>query len=69
MDAPGADARILRIRASDGQQETALDLGREQNLNLVNVPDLGFSIAPSDSVVFNRPIRICEIFSYDIRDE
>ena len=65
---PGADARIVRIRATDGHQETVLDLDSQDKFNLANTNDMQFSLAPDDSVVLHRPIHSEEIYAYDLRE-
>jgi len=68
-DILGADARILRIRVADGHQETAADLRSQNIFALAEVEDLGFSVAPDDSVILHRRTHSSEIYAYDVRDQ
>jgi Tol biopolymer transport system component len=68
VDIPGADARIARIRIADGHWETAANLRSQDIFALAEVEDLGFSVAPDDSVILHRRTHSSEIYAYDVRD-
>jgi hypothetical protein len=68
-DIPGVGARILRIRAADGHQETAADLRFQDIFALAEVEDLGLSVAPDDSVILHCRTHSSEIYAYDVRDQ
>jgi Tol biopolymer transport system component len=64
---PGTDARIVRIRITDGYQETVLDLPSQDKFDMAEADDLQFSLAPDDAVILHRRIHSQEIFAYDLR--
>jgi len=66
---PGTDARIVRIRISDGFQETLLDMRSQDKFNLANGDNLGFSAAPDGSIVLHRRIHSPSIRAYLLRDQ
>jgi Tol biopolymer transport system component len=65
----GAAARIVRIKVSDGQQQTALDLNSQDKLDMAETKDIQFSLAPDDSVILHRRIHSEEIYAYAIREQ
>jgi Tol biopolymer transport system component len=65
---PGLGARIVRIRASDGMQETVFDLSSEDKFNVAESDDLLFSLAPDDAIILHRRVHSQEIYAYDLRD-
>jgi Tol biopolymer transport system component len=67
FDVPG-EARIVRIRVADGQQEVVLSFRAQDEFNLSDVEDLQFSVGPDDAVITHRQISSPEIFAYDVRD-
>ena len=63
----GTGAGVVRIPISTGQRETALDIHAQDKLDLAEVDDLQFSLAPDDSVILHRGIHSEEIYTYEIR--
>jgi len=64
----GPNARIERIRATDGQRETVADLHSQNMFNLAEVGDIGFSLAPDNSLILHRRDDSLEIYSYELRE-
>ena len=67
VDIPGADARIVRIRAVDGTWETAADLRSQDMFDLTEVDDLSFSLAPDNAVILHHRSHSAEIYAYTLR--
>jgi Tol biopolymer transport system component len=64
----GAEASIVRIRATDGVEATVLDLRSQDKFDLVEGDDLQFSLAPDDSVILHRRVHSSEVYAYDLRE-
>jgi Tol biopolymer transport system component len=63
----GPNARIVRIRVTDGHWETVADLRSQNIFNLADVQTLGFSLAPDNSLILHTRVDPTEIYSYDLR--
>jgi hypothetical protein len=63
---PG-EARFVRIRVADGQQETIMSIRAQDDFNLAESEDLQFSVAPDDALITHRQIISPEIFAYDLQ--
>lgn len=67
IDVPG-EARIVRIRVTDGNQETVMSIRAQDDFNLSEVEDLQFSVGPDDALITHRQISSPEIIAYDVRE-
>jgi Tol biopolymer transport system component len=63
---PGTDARIVRIRISDGSRETMFEFRSQDKFDLADSEDTQFSVAPDDSIVLHHRILSEEVYAYDL---
>ena len=66
-DLPGSHTRIDGFRIADGHRETVVEMESQGRFNLVNA-DVGFSLAPDNSVILHRRMHASEIFAYDLQE-
>ena len=64
---PGADARIVRVSVPDGKTETVIHLRSQDDVNLAQAPDIGFSVAPDGAILLQRSMNSEEIYAYTLR--
>jgi Tol biopolymer transport system component len=65
---PGTDARIVRIRISDGSRETMFEFHSQDKFDLADSEDMQFSVAPDDSIVLHHRNLSEEVYAYDLRE-
>jgi Tol biopolymer transport system component len=63
----GPEARIVRVRATDGSEETVFSSHMMGKAGPTQDDDLLFSLAPDDSLVLHNRAYLQEAFAYDIR--
>jgi Tol biopolymer transport system component len=68
-DLPGNHARIDGFRVADGRRETVVEMESQERFDLANNDDLGFSLAPDNSVILHRRMHSSEIFAYDLQEQ
>ena len=66
MDRPGSEASIVRIDVANGTVKQVLDLRRQDDLNLAEIADMEFSLAPDNSIILPRRMSAAEIYSYAV---
>jgi Tol biopolymer transport system component len=63
---PGRDARIVRIRISDGSEETMFEFHSQDKFDLADSEDLQFAVAPDDTIILHHRILSEEVYAYDL---
>jgi Tol biopolymer transport system component len=64
----GQDARIVRISAATGKQETVLSLEKLNTYNLTTAHDGVFAVTPDNDLLFSRPAPFTEILSWVVQN-
>jgi WD40 repeat protein len=63
---PGTDARIVRIRISDGSRETMFEFRSQDKFDLADSEDTQFSVAPDNSIILHHRTLSQEVYAYDL---
>lgn len=63
----GPEARIVRIRATDGSEETVFSAHMVGKAGPTQDDDLLFSLAPDGSLVLHNRVDLQEVYAYDFR--
>ena len=66
---PGNDARIVRIRISDGSQETVFEYHSQDKFDMADSEDLQFSVAPDNAIVLHHRVLSEEVYAYDLTED